>query len=125
MVKKTIIWVLSAIGLFYIVVTFYFSVFSDCHVAKKGLATSPDGKYVAKYYQAMCEDEPSKIKIWLGEQNSNKSTLIFSSIATTTENIQMTWLNEVVLHVSYPGSLNPTTTISSVENVHIKFTVSK
>jgi len=125
MVKKTIIWGLSAIGLFYIVVTIYFSIFTDCHVIKKGLATSPDGKYVAKFYQTMCEDEPSKIKIWLGKQNSNKSTLIFSSIATTTENIEMTWPNEIVLHISYPGSLNPTTTIRTVDNVHIKFTVSK
>ena len=121
MLKKIIIGILSAIGLFYVVSTIYFSVFSDCYTIRKGLVASPDGNYVAEHYQKVCETKPSVIKIWLGKHKSDTQTLIFSSIATTTENIQMSWLSDKELYIIYPGALNPTTTNNSVDNVYINF----
>ena len=125
MIKKIIIGILSALGLFYISFTIFFSVFSDCYTMRKGLVTSPDGEYVAEYYQEVCEDEPSEIKIWLGKQKSDTRTLIFSSIATTTEKIEMSWPGERELRITYPGALNPTNTNSSVDDINITFKLSK
>ena len=87
MIKKVIIGIFSAIGVFYLLFTIYFSVFSDCYTIRKGLVASPDGNYVAEHYQEVCETKPSVIKIWQGKHKSDKRTLIFSSIATTTEKI--------------------------------------
>ena len=121
MIKKITIRILAAIGLFYIVFVSYVSVFDDCHTQIKGVATSPDGVYMANYYQKYCEGKPTIINIWLGKQDSTTGTQIFSSIATTTEKIHLVWKKEKELHVIYPEFLVPTTTNNSFENVNIKF----
>ncbi len=105
----------------YLAFILYFSIFNDCYNKLQEQVYSPDGKYKVRYFTETCESKPSEIKIWLGESNSDTSLLIFSAIATTTNKIQLTWVNNHELKVIYPGALDPTTINAKPKNVFIKY----
>ena len=113
---------LSIAGAFYIAMWIYASFFLDCYVKQINAINSPNGKYEVRYEQKYCESKPNEIKIWLGHVGSNSSTLIFSSIATTTENIQLLWANDRELHINYPELLKPTTSLNvPVDDIYIEY----
>lgn len=122
MIKKIIIGLLSVAGAFYIAMWVYTSFFLDCYSTQINAINSPDGKYEVRYMHKYCESKPNEIKIWLGHVGSNTSTLIFSSIATTTENIQLKWAGNNELHINYPEQLKPNTSLNAqVDNVYIEY----
>ena len=121
MIKRIIIGCLSAIGLFYIAISLYVFVFSDCRSVLKEEINSPDGKYKAEYVQETCKSEPPRISVWVGEHNKSNAMLVFSSIATTTTDLQLTWVRENALHIIYPRALEPTTVNVNHNDVFITY----
>ncbi|MCG8050268.1 MAG: hypothetical protein JAZ15_03625 [Candidatus Thiodiazotropha endolucinida] len=122
MTKKTIIIILSVVGTFYIAMWLYISFFIDCYTNQINTIRSPNGSLEVKYDQKICKSEPTEIKIWLGRVGSNSSSLIFSSIATTTEYIQLTWSSDSELLINYPEQLKPTHILNvPVNDVYIKY----
>ena len=121
MIKKVVIVVFALIGVIYALFVLYVNFFVNCYTVEKGLIVSPDGKYEVRYDQEICDNYPTEINIWLGERNSKTKQLIFSSLATSTEEIHLAWKNVLNLHVSYPETLKPTTLNSEVDDVYIDF----
>lgn len=122
MIKKIIISILSVAGAFYIATSIYVSFFLDCYTKDINVVNSPNGKIEVRHIQRTCESKPNEIEIWLGHVGSKTSSLIFSSIATTTENIQLRWANDYELHINYPEQLSPTTTLNiPIEKVSIQY----
>jgi len=120
MIKKITIGTLSVLGAFYLVSLLFIS-FTDCHQLIVSEINSPDTKYEVSYYQETCDTSPQKVTVWLGERNSNTKLLIFSAIATTTEKLELSWVNNYELLVTYPGALQPTTIDVTHDNISIKY----
>jgi len=120
MIKKIAIGLLAVIGLIYVLVTIDVNS-SDCYDIQKAVVTSPDGQYEAKYNQNICGSKPTRMEIFVGGRRSRRSALVFSALATTTEQVQLTWEDNSHLTVAYPESMAPTYTNDRVFDLSIKF----
>ncbi|MFO7594309.1 MAG: hypothetical protein R6X15_09740 [Pseudomonadota bacterium] len=121
MIKKSIIGVLAVLGAFFIFTQVYIGVVADCHSVIKGELVSPDKKYEVRYINKICKEEPRSIEVWVGVAGSNRSTLAFKAIVSTTTQLRLKWENSYTLNILYPDTLNPTVTNHDIDDVSLKF----
>jgi hypothetical protein len=120
-IKKTIISVLAILGAFFLFMQVYIGFVAECHSIIKDEIVSPDQKYGLRYINKICKEEPQSIEVWVGLTGSNRSTLAFKAVASTTTPLRLLWGKHNILSISYPDTLSPTVTNHDIDGVSIEF----
>ena len=121
MTKKIIIGIFAVIGFLYVLMTIYVTTFVDCRHPVTGETISPNSEYKANYYIEVCDETPPRIQVLIGKINENLQMVVFSSLATTTDKVSLTWRSDTNLLIKYPEALNPDTIHQSMNNVYISY----
>ena len=95
--------------------------FTNCRRPITGETISPSSEYEANYYIEVCDERPTRIKVLINKVNENKQMVIFSSLATTTDKVSLTWRSHTELLIKYPKALNPDTIHKSMNGIFISY----
>ena len=123
-IPKSVIYILAAIGLAYVLLRVFFAFGPIRHCESDGMrmAISPSKQHIAELKVEKCDDKPEPI-IQLSISNPstpNQSKSVAIGIATTTD-IDLTWLSGNRLQVTYPQFFQLTQQPSEIDSIEIVF----
>jgi hypothetical protein len=121
--KKIIIGILAIIGAIYLILLASLYSSSDCRYYLKSAASSPDDKYLATYEHRICQSEPDSISVRLDKVDNSISYIILSAESADVQKINLTWLNNNELEITYPFSLAPGSPVHDKEfgEIYVKY----
>ncbi|GFE83587.1 hypothetical protein GCM10011487_55870 [Steroidobacter agaridevorans] len=127
-ILKPVVYLLAAIGLAFVALNLYLSsgLVRSCDVDSLTTVVSPDGQREARLRIVTCNYESSPmVTLSLSRQSTPKvehSTRI--GVATSTE-LDLTWLSNEDLRLSYPESFVLASTAPFLDGVEIQFSPKK
>jgi hypothetical protein len=105
--KKIIIGILATLGLAVVLLNLLVAIKPDCKHILKSAATSSDDRYTVSVYRLECEGKPARIEVRLSGSDQLNGRIIFSAEPKQTENIEVEWVNQKKILITYPFSLTP------------------
>ena len=90
-----------------------------CTIYKGAVFTSPNGEFNAHGEYTMCDDKPAEMKILLNDVDEENPRIIFESIYTTSERMDLRWESDNKLTVLYPKSVTPKTKLQASNGIQL------
>jgi len=117
--QKVVVGALVAIGAIYL--AFTASVwFSDCYYQQIKTSTSPDGVWVAVHSQKICKSAAEETQVLLENSADKMEYSVFTAPATSTD-VDLTWVSNGELRISYPKSVEPTSFMDTVRDISLTY----
>ena|SRR3990172_7321614 len=131
--KKIILGVLAAVGIFYIGFSIYTAFFAsiDCTTYRVAKIPSPGKKYLVKQEKRECRSQPGvDMIVWVLEKTREAEQPAFVAPATVVDSgagkpmpveIGIKWISDTELLITYPQGVTPKSAVDKMGDVAITY----